>query len=83
MARSEALKYKEYLIYPMALYLPTKKVWQATVLITRDTHEDETPPHSQSFPQLAEIFNEEEAALSYALQYGLMLIDGKQQGLTI
>ena len=83
MAKSEAVKYKDYLIYPMALFLPPRKKWQAMVLITRDTHEGSTLPRSQSFPELPEMFDEEEPALTYALKYGLMLIDGNQQGLTI
>ena len=53
------------------------------VLITRDTHEGLTLPRTQSFPQLPEMFDDEEAALSYAVQYGQMLIAGEQQGLTI
>ena len=83
MAENDAVRYRDYLIYPMALYLPSRKEWQAMVLITRDTHEGLTLPRTQSFPQLPEMFDDEEAALSYAVQYGQMLIAGEQQGLTI
>lgn len=83
MADNDAVAYKNYVIYPLALYLPAKKAWQAMVLITHDTQEGLTLPRSQSFPELPGMFDEEEAALSFALRYGQTLIDGKQQGLTI
>ena len=34
-------------------------------------------------PAASVLLDDEEAALSYAVQYGRMLADGKQQGLTI
>ena len=83
MAKNDAVAYKEYMIYPMALYVSPEEKWQPMALITRDTQEGLTLPRSQSFPQLSIRFDEEEAALGYAVQYGQMLIDGKQQGLTI
>jgi hypothetical protein len=83
MATNDAVAYKDYMIYPMALYVSPEEKWQPMALITRDTQEGLTLPRSQSFPQLSIRFDEEEAALGYAVQYGQMLIDGKQQGLTI
>ena len=83
MTKNDAVAYKNYVIYPLALYLPAKEKWQAMVLITHDTQEGLTLPRSQSFPQLPEMFDQEAAALSYALRYGRSLIDGKQHGLTI
>ena len=84
MAKNDAIVYRDYLIYPLALYLPPTGKWQAMTLITRDMGDENlTLPRSQSFPQLPGMFDDEEAALSYALQYGRMLVDGKQQGLTI
>jgi hypothetical protein len=83
MAKNDAVAYKDYMIYPMALYVSPEEKWQPMALITRDTQEGLTLPRSQSFPQLSIRFDEEEAALGYAVQYGQMLIDGKQQGLTI
>ena len=84
MAKNDAVTYKDYLIYPLALYLPPEDKWQAMALITRDTgDEDLTLPRSQSFPQLPGVFGNEEAALSYALEYARRLVDGKHLGLTI
>ena len=83
MAKNDAVAYKDYMIYPMALYVSPEEKWQPMALITRDTQEGLTLPRSQSFPQLSIRFDEEDAALGYAVQYGQMLIDGKQQGLTI
>ena len=84
MAKNDAVTYKDYMIYPLALYLPPTEKWQAMALITRDTSDqDLTLPRSQSFPQLPGVFDSEEAALSYAVEYARKLVDGKQQGLTI
>lgn len=84
MATNEAFAYKTYLIYPLAFYLSLEDKWQAMALITRDTSdEDLTLPRSQSFPELPGMFDNEEAALGYALEYGRNLVDGKHQGLTI
>ena len=84
MAKNDAVEYREYLIYHLALYLPPTEKWQAMALITRDTSDQNlTLPRSQSFPQLPGMFDDEESALNYALQFGRMLVDGKQQGLTI
>lgn len=84
MAKNDAVTYKEYLIYPLALYLPPEDKWQAMALITRDMNDQNlTLPRSQSFPQLPGLFDSEEAALSYAAEYARLLVDGKQRGLTI
>ena len=83
MAKNDAVEYKDYQIYPMALYMAPEQKWQPLTFITRDTQEGLTLPRSQSFSQLPVRFDEEEAALSYALEFGQLLIDGKQQGLTI
>ena len=84
MTKNDAVTYKDYLIYPLALYLPPTEKWQAMALITRDmSDQDLTLPRSQSFPQLPGVFDSEEAALSYAVEYARKLVDGNQQGLTI
>ena len=83
MVKNDDIAYKHYLIYPMAIYLEREKKWQPFALITHETDEGLTLPRSQSFPQLTNKFDEEEAALNYAVQYGRSLIDGKQQGLAI
>ena len=84
MEKNDAVTYKDYLIYPLALYLPPTEKWQAMALITRDTSDqDLTLPRSQSFPQLPGLFDNEEAALKYALEYGRTLVDGTEHGLTI
>ncbi len=84
MEKNDAVVYRDYLLYPLALYLPPKKKWQAMVIVTRDAgDEDMTLPRSQSFPQLPDLFDEEAAALRHAVQYGKMLIDGRHQGLKI
>lgn len=83
MSKNDVVKYKDYLIYPMALFLDIEKKWQPFALITRETDEGLTLPRSQSLPQLTIKFDDEDAALKYAAQYGQMLIDGKQKGLTI
>ena len=83
MTKSADVAYKDYVIYPMALFLEREKKWQPYALITRETDEGLTLPRSQSFPQLAVRFDDEDAALEYAVQFGQSLIDGKQQGLTI
>ena len=84
MAKNDAAVYGDYLIYPLALYLAPTQKWQAMAIITRDMNDENlTLPRSQSFSQLPGMFDDEEAALDYALQYSRMLVDGKQQGLTI
>ena len=84
MAKNDAVTYKDYLIYPLALYLPPTQKWQAMALITRDMAEQNlTLPRSQSFPQLPGLFDDEETALSYAVEYARKLVDRKHEGLTI
>ena len=84
MTKNDAVTYKDYLIYPLALYLPPTEKWQAMALITRDMSDQNlTLPRSQSFPQLPGLFDDEEAALSFAVEYARKLVDGMQQGLTI
>ncbi|MBI4192455.1 MAG: hypothetical protein HY525_18200 [Betaproteobacteria bacterium] len=84
MAQNEAVTYRDYTLYPLALYVESERKWQPMVIITRDVqNEDLTLPRSQSFPQVPGLADEEEAALSNALEYGRMLVDGRQQGLTI
>lgn len=84
MAPNEAVVYRDYTLYPLALYVASKGKWQPMVIITRDMqNENLTLPRSQSFPQLAGLTDEQETALSSAIEYGRMLIDGRQPGLTI
>ena len=84
MAQNEAVTYRDYTLYPLALYVESERKWQPMVIITRDVqNEDLTLPRSQSFPQLPGLADEEETALRNALEYGRMLVDGRQQGLTI
>lgn len=83
MPKNVDVAYKDYVIYPMALFVDTEKKWQPLAIITRETDEGLTLPRSQSFPQLPIRFDSEESALDYALQFGRSLIDGKHQGLTI
>jgi hypothetical protein len=83
MAQNEAVTYKEYMIYPLALYLPPQGKWAAMTLITRDMQDQNlTLPRSQSFPQLPGLFDDASAS-KYALDYGRMLVDRKHSGLTI
>jgi hypothetical protein len=84
MAQNDAVVYRDYTIYPLALYQESTGKWQPMVIITRDTtQEDLTLPRSQSFPLLPGLADEEETALSNALEYGRRLIDGSERGLTI
>ena len=84
MAQNDAVVYKDYTLYPLALYVASKNKWQPMVVITRDMHDENlTLPRSQSFPQLPGLVDEQETALSNALEYGRMLIDGRERGLTI
>lgn len=84
MAQNDAVVYRDYTLYPLALYVAATRKWQPMVIITRDMQDENlTLPRSQSFPQLPGLADEEESALSSALEYGRMLIDGRQQGLTI
>lgn len=84
MAQNDAVVYRDYTIYPLALYQASDGKWQPMVIITRDMqHEDLTLPRSQSFPQLPGLADEEETALRSALEYGRKLVDGREQGLTI
>jgi hypothetical protein len=83
MPRNDDVSYKDYVIYPMAMFVDDEKKWQPLAVITRETNEGMTLPRSQSFPQLPVRFDSEDSALDYALQFGQWLIDGKQQGLTI
>ena len=83
MPKNDVVDYKGYLIYPMALYLTAEKKWQPIALLTHETQEGMTLPHSQSFPRIPRTFDDEEAALNFAVQFGQMLIDGSQRGLTI
>jgi hypothetical protein len=83
MTKPDVVKYKDYVIYPMALFLPYEDKWQPIALITHDTQEGMTLPRSQSFSQLPDTFDEEEAALDFVVQYAEKLIDGKQPGLNI
>ena len=83
MAKNEEVAYKNYVIFPMALYLPNEKKWQPFAVITRETDEGLTLPRSQSFPHLPVTFDEEETAIDFAVQYGQQLIDRKRHGLTI
>jgi len=84
MAQNEAVTYRDYTLYPLAMYLETERKWQPMVIITRDmANEDLTLPRSQSFPQLPGLADEEKTALGTALEYGRMLIDGRRGGLTI
>ena len=84
MAQNDAVTYRDYTLYPLALYVESERKWQPMVIITRDLpNENLTLPRSQSFPQLPGLADEEKTALSNALEYGRMLVDGRQQGLTI
>jgi hypothetical protein len=84
MAKNDAVPYKDYLIYPLALYVKPEAKWQAMALITRDMNDENlTLPRSQSFPKLPGMFDDEEAALDYALKYGRQLVDGGHDGLKI
>ena len=45
-------------------------------LVTRDTRDENlTLPRSKSFPQVPGKFDDEAAALSFAVQYGQTLVD--------
>jgi len=84
MAQDSAVIYRDYTLYPLALYLEAKRKWQPMVIITRDPKGvDATLPHSQSFPQVPGLADEEKTALESALEYGRMLVDGRRKGLTI
>jgi hypothetical protein len=84
MAQNDAVTYRDYTLYPLALYVESAGKWQPMVIITREMqNENLTLPRSQSFPQLPGLADEEKTALSNALEYGRMLVDGRHQGLTI
>ena len=84
MAQNDAITYRDYTLYPLAMYLESERKWQPMVIITRDMKdEDLTLPHSQSFPRLPGLADEEQTALSNAIEYGRMLVDGRRKGLTI
>jgi hypothetical protein len=84
MAQNDAVVYRGYTIYPLALYQDSTGKWQPMVIITRDMQEEDlTLPRSQSFPHLPGLADEEQTALTSALEYGRKLVDGTERGLTI
>ena len=71
--------YKEggYLIYPLGLYQPRTRQWQAVVIITLERLVAEGNPtlqHTKALPNPAELFATEMEAKEHALRYGRMLI---------
>jgi hypothetical protein len=84
MAQNDAVVYRDYTIYPLALYQAETGKWQPMVIITRDMQQqDLTLPRSQSFPKLPGLADDEESALKNALEHGRKLVDGSERGLTI
>lgn len=78
--------YKEngYLLYPLGLYQPKTRQWQAVVIITLEKLMAEGNPtlqHTKALSGSTELFATEMEAKEHALRYGQMLIAGNHADL--
>ena len=78
--------YKEsgYLLYPLGLYQPKARKWQAVALITLERSVAEGNPtlqHTRALPSPSDLFATEMEAKEFALEYGRKLIAEKHPGL--
>ena len=66
-----------YLIYPLGLYQPKSRQWQAMVIITSEelvAVGNPTLQHTKALPCAGKLFLTEMDAKEHALRYGRMLI---------
>ena len=82
MVEHEAVSCEEYFLYPLALFLPNTRKWQALVIITRKkVSAGTTSPNSKCFSATPLVFDDEASAKSCALRYGQKLVAEQFEGL--
>ncbi len=73
-----------YLLYPLGLYQPKTRQWQAVAIITLEKLLAEGNPtlqHTRTLPSPTELFSTEMEAKECALKYGRKLIAEKHPDL--